>query len=1250
MSTFDAGSIEASITADRSPLTRELRLAREQARKFEKTPIKIPITADRTGLTRELKNAREQIRRLTKEKFEVNIGAKFNGAKAEADIKRFKDKANSTTDVKVKADADTAKAQFNLDYLKHTANKLDHDKVTVKVDADTGGASSKLSLLQSQMLAARGGSSLLIGSLVAIGPAAIPVIAATSGAVMGLSGALAAAGGGAAVLGAGIIGNFMRAKEMSDLVTKAQKKLRLATTDKERKKAQKELDQARGVIDGLPGPLGGAANAILHLQHAWAGFLKSVQGPAFDIIIHGLNMVSNFLPRMTPLFRTFATVAEQGLGELGRFINGPMFSGFLRFFQQQGPTSMRLFMRIAMNLVRTLIPLLEELAPTGNRILRMIVRLTDGWANWAKTIDQNQSFQRFMAYAMASLPAVAEFVSNLVRAVVNLGIALAPIGAVVLDAVNGLLSFIAAMDPGTLRIVAGTILGIVAAISLLNGVMSIGAVFINTYKNIMAVWNALTKIATGLQLAFNAVMAANPILLVVAALALLTIGLVIAYKKSETFRKIVNAAWSSIKDTAQTVADWFTGPFVNFFKDIGAWFAGPFVGFFQDIGAWFTGPFLGFFKSVGAWFTGPFVGFFTGIWDGIVNGAQSMWRSVQPVLNAFQAAWQAVASFFQMVWHNYWSPIFQLFGAIVRRVFGFIFKQWIEFLKAEWRGVSVVFRAVWDNVIRPVFDGFAQIIRWVVNSVAKPLWRAMGNAWSVVAGGISRAYRTVIRATINAFAAAWRWVVNTIALPLWNALSGAWSAVSNAIRRVYRTTINWTINAFASAIRWIVNTIAKPLWNAMQGAWGDLGDAIKWTYNHVIKPIIDFFERRIKDLRSAFGHVVDGIRDAWDRLRKIAATPVHFVLETVLNNGLIAGFNKLAKIFGTDPMSPVPVPFATGSWVPGNSPTPTADNIPALLTAKEFVVRRQSAMKLARNEPGALEYMNETGNLPPMYGIGGWIGNALNTIGGAANSVVNWGKGLASAIDPVGLLKKVVGGLLNRIGGTAFAGLIKSGGEQILSSALGWMKDKIGFGGAAAHGPHLGGGYRWLENFVASRIPNAVVTSDVRPGARTIYGTPSAHGLGLAVDWGYPMRAIWNLLYPLRGRLHELLGPWGMFRDGQVYRDPTLQAMHRDHVHAATFGLGGLVVPTFDVGGTVGPGYNTIYNDIGRPETLVNKDLYDERDDELLRVLYAVLDELRKPQRTTLDADGHEFGGYVTRKAEGVQRGTVRRVQAGRKS
>lgn len=71
----------------------------------------------------------------------------------------------------------------------------------------------------------------------------------------------------------------------------------------------------------------------------------------------------------------------------------------------------------------------------------------------------------------------------------------------------------------------------------------------------LATFLAIIKAVTLAQAAYNAVLALNPIVLVVAALAALAVALVVAYKKSQTFREIVDAAFSGITKVVSAVVD-----------------------------------------------------------------------------------------------------------------------------------------------------------------------------------------------------------------------------------------------------------------------------------------------------------------------------------------------------------------------------------------------------------------------------------------------------------------------------------------------------------------------------------------------------------------------------------------------------------------------------------------------------------------------------------------------------------------------
>lgn len=69
---------------------------------------------------------------------------------------------------------------------------------------------------------------------------------------------------------------------------------------------------------------------------------------------------------------------------------------------------------------------------------------------------------------------------------------------------------------------------------------------------------AATKAYTAVQWLLSAALTANPIGIVVVAIAALAAGLVIAYRRSETFRNIVNGAFDAVKTGAQALANFVT--------------------------------------------------------------------------------------------------------------------------------------------------------------------------------------------------------------------------------------------------------------------------------------------------------------------------------------------------------------------------------------------------------------------------------------------------------------------------------------------------------------------------------------------------------------------------------------------------------------------------------------------------------------------------------------------------------------------
>jgi phage-related protein len=135
-------------------------------------------------------------------------------------------------------------------------------------------------------------------------------------------------------------------------------------------------------------------------------------------------------------------------------------------------------------------------------------------------------------------------------------------------------------------------------------------------------------------LAVNLVMAMNPIMLVVVAIAALVAAFVIAYQQSETFRNIVNAAFEGIKavisgavNVVRSVLSWFgqlPGLMAGWWNGarnavVGA--VGGLLGFVRGI----PGSIMGALGNVGGLLTGAGRAIIQGLWNGLI----AMWNRVK---------------------------------------------------------------------------------------------------------------------------------------------------------------------------------------------------------------------------------------------------------------------------------------------------------------------------------------------------------------------------------------------------------------------------------------------------------------------------------------------------------------------------------------------------------------------------------------------------------------------------------------------
>ncbi len=121
-----------------------------------------------------------------------------------------------------------------------------------------------------------------------------------------------------------------------------------------------------------------------------------------------------------------------------------------------------------------------------------------------------------------------------------------------------------------------------------NALQAIAAVRMGAMAVVTNLVSAATTLWTGAQWLLNAALTANPIGVVVMAIAALIAGIVIAYNSSERFRGIVHGVWAVLKATWEWVSS-YVGPVIDrIVAGFRLWWSAMKVGV-QAVGEFFTG-------------------------------------------------------------------------------------------------------------------------------------------------------------------------------------------------------------------------------------------------------------------------------------------------------------------------------------------------------------------------------------------------------------------------------------------------------------------------------------------------------------------------------------------------------------------------------------------------------------------------------------------------------------------------------------
>ena len=449
-----------------------------------------------------------------------------------------------------------------------------------------------------------------------------------------------------------------------------------------------------------------------------------------------------------------------------------------------------------------------------------------------------------------------------------------------------------------------------ATLAITNGLMLAQFVRTGALTTAEAANAAATMGASGAFGIFNAVLSANPIGLIVTAVAALTAGLVWFFTQTETGQQIWSSFVDWIKQAWQGIAD-----------------------------------------------------FFVGIWSGFSEGASTLWDGVVTTWNAYieslKAMWNAVATFFSDLWVSIqeaasvaWTAITTVVMAIVQPFIDGFMNVWNNIsdgLTQIWEGIKMIFQGAWE-FIKSIFLGAILIIIDLVtgnfNQLGADLsliWEGIKNGISLIWEGIKTFFSGIVdtivgygiavfenfSATLSAIwefiksaaSATWEWIKSTVTSLITGLVQGAqniWDGFMNFLSSLWEGIKSTASNAWSSLASSVLNIInglvsgAQNAWNSMSNAVSNLISNVTGFFNQlwnidlfaagqaILQGFLNGLQSMWSSVTDFVGGIADWIRDhkgpiEYDRKLLI---PAGNAIMGSLDNGLKDGFKYVKKTVG----------------------------------------------------------------------------------------------------------------------------------------------------------------------------------------------------------------------------------------------------------------------------------------------------------------------------------------------------------------
>lgn len=182
-----------------------------------------------------------------------------------------------------------------------------------------------------------------------------------------------------------------------------------------------------------------AMNAFNGFKETWSGITKDLEKPVLQAFTKAMTAANTIIKMARPLFDSAAVAVNNLLASLNKSLDSAPIKAFFDYMNKQGGPMLETIGKAAGNFIQGFLSMMTAFGPLAEQTAAGFLKMSNGFAEWAAGLSKSEKFQAFVNYINENMPKIRAIFRDALAGIMYFFAAFGPLSSDMMTNLQGLM-------------------------------------------------------------------------------------------------------------------------------------------------------------------------------------------------------------------------------------------------------------------------------------------------------------------------------------------------------------------------------------------------------------------------------------------------------------------------------------------------------------------------------------------------------------------------------------------------------------------------------------------------------------------------------------------------------------------------------------------------------------------------------------------------------------------------------------------